>query len=162
MILFHGAILTIECPLAHVGRDYLDFGKGFYLTKIENQAIQWAKRVKFVRKSPVAVVNKYEFDYEAAIDAGYRRLCMNEYDRTWLDFITESRKGMKPWEDYDIIEGGVANDRVIDTVEDYMTGRITAEQALGQLKFAVSNHQICVNNQEVIDNFLTFKESIEL
>lgn len=36
MILFHGAILTIECPLAHVGRDYLDFGKGFYLTKFEN------------------------------------------------------------------------------------------------------------------------------
>jgi len=33
---------------------------------------------------------------------------------------------------YDIVEGGVANDNVIDTVEDYENGIITAEQALGQ------------------------------
>ena len=35
MILFHGSILKIERPLAHVGREHLDFGRGFYLTKIE-------------------------------------------------------------------------------------------------------------------------------
>ena len=36
---------------------------------------------------------------------------------------------------YDIVEGGVANDNVIDTVEDYENNVITAEQALGQLKY---------------------------
>ncbi|MGM9717332.1 MAG: DUF3990 domain-containing protein, partial [Prevotella sp.] len=60
------------------------------------------------------------------------------------------------------IEGGVANDRVIDTVEDYMIGRITAEQALGQLKYAKPNHQICILNQEIIDKYLKFIGSKEL
>lgn len=60
---------------------------------------------------------------------------------------------------YDIVEGGVANDNVIDTVEDYENGIITAEQALGQLRYKRVNHQICILNQEIIDKFLTFKNS---
>jgi len=48
---------------------------------------------------------------------------------------------------YDIVEGGVANDNVIDTVEDYENNIITAEQALGQLKYKAVNHQICILNQ---------------
>ena len=31
---FHGGIEIIEHPLVHVGRDNLDFGKGFYVTDI--------------------------------------------------------------------------------------------------------------------------------
>lgn len=50
------------------------------------------------------------------------------YDIQWLDFIVASRKGQKPWEEYDIIEGGVANDQVIDTVEGKRTS--TAKRLL--------------------------------
>ena len=60
--------------------------------------------------------------------------------------------------EYDIVEGGVANDNVIDTVEDYEKGIITAEQALGQLKYKKVNHQLCILNQAVIDKYLTFTE----
>lgn len=60
---------------------------------------------------------------------------------------------------YDIVEGGVANDNVIDTVEDYENGIITAEQVLGQLRYKKVNHQICILNQEIIDKYLTFKHS---
>ena len=60
---------------------------------------------------------------------------------------------------YDIVEGGVANDNVIATVEDYENGIITAEQALGQLRYKRVNHQICILNQEIIDKYLTFKKS---
>ena len=60
---------------------------------------------------------------------------------------------------YDIVEGGVANDNVIDTVEDYENGIITSEQALGQLRYKRVNHQICILNQEIIDKFLSFKNS---
>ena len=162
MILFHGSILKIERPLAHVGREHLDFGRGFYLTKIEEQAYGWAKKVKIIKKSNTAIINIFDFDYQTTINAGYKFLCMDEYNKEWLDFITNSRKGLKPWSGYDFIEGGVANDRVIDTVEDYLIGRITAEQALGQLKYAKPNHQICILNQEIIDKYLTFIESKEL
>lgn len=57
---------------------------------------------------------------------------------------------------YDMVEGGVANDNVIDTVEDYENGIITAEQALGQLKYKKVNHQICILNQEIADKYLKF------
>ncbi len=60
---------------------------------------------------------------------------------------------------YDIVEGGVANDNVIDTVEDYENGIITAEQALGQLRYKKVNHQICILNQEIIDKYLVFIQS---
>ena len=49
---------------------------------------------------------------------------------------------------------------VIDTVEDYEKGIITAEQALGQLSYKKMNHQICIINQEVINKYLTFVKSL--
>ena len=60
---------------------------------------------------------------------------------------------------YDMVEGGVANDNVIDTVEDYENGIITAEQALGQLKYKAVNHQICILNQAIVDKHLSFISS---
>lgn len=57
---------------------------------------------------------------------------------------------------FDIVEGGVANDNVIDTVEDYENGIINAEQALGQLKYKAVNHQICILNQDIADKYLSF------
>ena len=43
----------------------------------------------------------------------------------------------------------MANDQVIDTVEDYYVGRITAEQALGQLQFARPTHQMCIEEVKI-------------
>ena len=60
---------------------------------------------------------------------------------------------------YDMVEGGVANDNVIDTVEDYENGIITAEQALGQLKYKAVNHQICILKQDIVDKHLSFVSS---
>ena len=48
MIVYHGSTLCVENPLVGVCRDNLDFGKGFYLTDICEQAISWAKRVAII------------------------------------------------------------------------------------------------------------------
>lgn len=45
MIVFHGGTDIITSPLVSVGRDELDFGKGFYVTDIKNQAETWAQRM---------------------------------------------------------------------------------------------------------------------
>ena len=81
------------------------------------------------------------------------------YDISWLDFVVANRQGEDVAEGYDAVEGGVANDQVIDTVEDYEMGRITAEQALDQLRFKKPNHQLCIRNQEIIDKHLHFTGS---
>lgn len=44
MKVFHGSTSIVDKPLANIGRNHLDFGKGFYLTTLENQAISWASR----------------------------------------------------------------------------------------------------------------------
>ena len=40
---FHGSLEEITAPLVNVGRDNLDFGKGFYVTDIRRQARTWAE-----------------------------------------------------------------------------------------------------------------------
>lgn len=43
MILYHGSYTEVTVPLVKLGRTKVDFGQGFYLTKIQAQAEAWAK-----------------------------------------------------------------------------------------------------------------------
>ena len=36
--------MVVDAPLVGIGRHNLDFGSGFYVTDIEEQAISWATR----------------------------------------------------------------------------------------------------------------------
>ena len=63
---------------------------------------------------------------------------------------------------YDYMEGGVANDSVITTVDAYVDGLINADQAMGKLINERLRNQICILNQEIIEKYLYFVESIEL
>ena len=156
--LYHGSFIAVKSPLVSVGRRELDFGPGFYVTRLRDQAERWARRVCVIRAADTPTLSTYTFDIEH-ISANFRHLTFDKYDQNWLDFIVASRSGLEPWADYDIIEGGVANDQVIDTVEDYYSGRITAPQALGQLRFARPTHQMCIRNQAIIDQCLHFVSS---
>lgn len=160
MIVYHGSIMEVAAPLASLGRRNLDFGRGFYVTDIREQAERWAKRMG-VRRLASPVVSVYDFDMEKA-RANCRYMRFGAYDRAWLDFIVASRKGRTEWQAFDVIEGGVANDNVIDTVEDYMNGRMSAEAALVELSKHQPNNQICILSQAVIDQYLHFVESIIL
>ena len=153
--LYHGSYISVPAPLTGVGRRELDFGPGFYVTNLRDQAERWARRVCVIRAVDTPILSSYEFD-ETMLSADTRRLRLEHYDQEWLDFIVSSRRGEEPWKGYDIIEGGVANDQVIDTVEDYYAGRITAEQAIGQLRFAKPSHQMCIRSQAIVDRCLRF------
>ena len=107
-------------------------------------------------------LSTFEFDYDTLINAGYRIKQFEVYDLEWLDYVVDCRQGGDMKKLYDVVEGGVANDNVIDTVEDYENGIITADQALGQLAYKKVNHQICILNQEIVDKYLKFVSSEEL
>jgi len=160
MILYHGGTEAVMQPDCKKGRPDLDFGQGFYVTLLQDQAEGFARRKARDRKGR-PVISVYEFDYEAAIkDCAY--LNFEFYDEAWLDFVVESRSGLKPWANYDIVEGGVANDRVIDTVELYTIGILDKASALGRLSEHQPNHQICILSQAILDKYLKFVEVIEL
>lgn len=162
-ILFHGATTIVSEPLTHVGRQELDFGPGFYLTNDREQAEKWARIKSERKKHATAILNIYKFDYDLFNnEADYHNLLFTEYNIEWLDFIAANRKGKSLWKEYDCIEGGIANDSVISTVDAYVDGFITAEQALDNLVNQELRHQICISNQSIIDKYLRFLESITI
>lgn len=157
-LLFHGSYTTVKNPRADAGRRNLDFGKGLYVTNLRLQAEKWAIVVGSRNNDHnEGIVNIYDFD-DSALEM-YNVLRFPTYDIDWLNFVIANRKGEDAAKGYDAVEGGVANDQVIDTVEDYEMGRITAEQALAQLRYKKPNHQLCIRNQEILDKHLHFKES---
>lgn len=156
---YHGGTEPIANPLVSAGREGLDFGKGFYVTLLREQAELWADRMARQRKGE-KILSVYELDIDA-IRANYRYLFFPHYDADWLNFIANSRTGKMPWKGFDCIEGGIANDRVIDMVEGYIAGTVSAEYALQELSKHQPNHQICILNQQAIDKYLHFKEAIQ-
>ena len=156
---YHGAAQEITSPLVHVGRDNLDFGKGFYVTDIRTQARTWAVIKARYQLDGQAYINEYLFDFDNAIRE-FRYKKFERYDNEWLHFIVDSRDGLKVWKNYDIIEGGVANDRVIDTVEAFKAGQISEEKALRELSKHQPNDQICILKQEVADKYMKFQKSV--
>lgn len=162
-LLYHGATVEVREPLTRVGRPDLDFGQGFYVTNDRQQAIEWAVTKASRRKNANAIVNVYAFDVERFVaDHAYRQLIFPGYTIQWLDFIAQSRKGKSPWLGYDWIEGGIANDRVISTVDAYIDGFMTPEMAMDKLVNERLHHQICILNQEILDCYLSFVESFKV
>lgn len=149
--LYHGGTETVRQPRVDVGRTGLDFGEGFYVTKLLDQAEKWAIRASRQRLEP-PVVTVLEFDEEKSLK--YRGLTFEKYDMDWLEFIVSCRGGFNPAGLYDYVEGGVANDRVIDTVD--------AEHALIELSRHQPNHQICFLNQKMVEDCLFYKEVIKV
>jgi len=158
--LFHGSYIAVPSPLVGLGRKKLDFGQGFYLTNLHEQAKAWAETIAERKgRNTRSIVSAYTLDYTSVKNDGFRVKVFDSYNLEWLEYVIDCRRGGEMQKLYDIVEGGVANDNVIDTVEDYENGIITAEQALGQLRYKKVNHQICILNQEIIDKYLTFKDS---
>jgi len=160
IIVYHGSAIEVSKPLVALSRPNLDFGQGFYVTDLRQQAERWASRIA-TRRLANPVLNIYEFDVDV-VETEYRYLKFASYDKAWLDFIVANRKGKMLWKDFDVVEGGVANDNVIDTVEDYIRGRMSAEASLVELSKHKPNNQFCILNQEIIDKYLHFVESTNI
>ena len=154
MKVFHGGTDVIDSPLADVGRANLDFGPGFYVTDMYAQAIEWAKKVS-IRRRLAPVVNCYELQRDS-FSCVYRCKVFLHYDAEWLDFIVDSRLGKQPWKQYDYIEGGIADDRVVDTINLYMADLMTREKALERLSKHRPNNQMCFLSQSLIDKYLVY------
>lgn len=154
MILYHGSYLEIRKPDLEHSRVDVDFGRGFYTTPIYEQAVKWCNRFK--RRKQEGVVSRYVLD-ETVYTEG-KVLCFDSYSEEWLDFILNCRKG-KDSSDYDMVIGGVANDKVFNTVELYFDGLIDKTEAIKRLRYEKPNLQVCFRNQEIMEKYLHFEGS---
>lgn len=154
MILYHGSYTEIQEPDLKHSRLHVDFGRGFYTTPIYNQAVSWCG--KFKRRGAEGIVSCYEFDENAYNE--YRTKSFESYSEEWLDFILSCRSG-KDTSDYDIVMGGVANDKVFNTVELYLDGLIDKVEAINRLRYEKPNLQICFRTEDVLRRYLHFTGS---
>ena len=158
MIVYHGTTEVIKMPDVKHSKKYLDFGKGFYLTTFESQAKKWALR-KGMRQEKQGIVNVYELKDNWN---GFKVLSFEKENEQWLDFVCAGRKGETINQDYDIIVGNVANDDVFKTVDMYFRGLWDKKKVLEELRYYKMNDQICIVNQKVLEEVLTFQKSYEV
>lgn len=154
LTVFHGATEIVDAPICAFGRPRLDFGLGFYVTDIREQAVRWAQTMAG-RRGLQPVLNVYHLDRSKILSVAKFRI-FTAYDGDWLDFIVANRQGRNASDGYDYVEGGIANDRVIDTVNLYMQGLIDSATALQQLAYYKPNNQICLLSQSLTDKYLHY------
>lgn len=154
MMLYHGSDLEIPKPdLAH-SRANVDFGCGFYTTPLYAQAEKWCGR--FRRRGRAGIISCYDFEEKDALKV----LRFAEYSQEWLDFILTCRRGMDAT-DYDVVIGGVANDRVFNTVELYFDGLIDKTEAIKRLRYEKPNLQLCFRTEKALAQ-LHFEGSVRV
>lgn len=156
MLIYHASDVIVDKPDIMHSRTNLDFGKGFYATVIREQAERYAQR--FILRNRKGILNVYEYTQTKVMNIK----CFDVYDSDWLDFVAACRMGEDVYKQYDVICGGIANDRVFNTLDLYFSNQMTKEEALKRLIFEKPNQQLCFTNQRAIDSCITFIESKEL
>ena len=153
MILYHGSYLEIAEPDLTHSSPNVDFGRGFYVTPMYAQALKWCG--KFKRRGRDGIISRYVFD--EGREAELKTLKFDSYSEDWLDFILNCRRG-KDTTDYDLVAGGVANDKVFNTVELFFDGLIDKKEAIERLRYEKPNLQICFRTEKALE-FLHFEGS---
>ena len=159
MIVYHGSVLTVEHPdVLHSYRS-LDFGKGFYVTSVKEQAERWARRKADLTGLGAPVVNVYQMagDY-----SGLSVKTFAEDLREWIDFVCRCRNGEDIYREYDLIRGKVANDKVFRVVDMYRSGIWDKERALREIKTYDNYDQIAFITQRAVDRLLVFDTRYEV
>ena len=146
MKLYHGS----NCDFTEVdlskSKDRRDFGKGFYLTTLPNQAKDWAETL-FDRYGGDGVF-VYEFEFEIN-----EALTLKKFDgltEEWLNFVKENRIKGGLQHDFDVVQGVVANDKTNRTLALFVEGIYTAKMAMKKLRGNKLNNQISIHSKKAL------------
>jgi hypothetical protein len=161
MKVFHGSYTEITKVDISYSEILRDFGKGFYVTKLYQQAKNWAIR-KGRENNIDGFVTEFDFNENTCKNLKMKLLHFEDYNDEWLNFVVLNRKndsGEKV-HDYDIVEGPVADDKITTQIDDYIAGNISREQFLNDLVYNPS-HQICFCTVQSLQALTLTKSKID-
>ncbi|MBQ9009956.1 MAG: DUF3990 domain-containing protein [Clostridia bacterium] len=153
MIVYHGSSEIIPLPDTFHSNHALDFGKGFYVTSVREQAVRWARR-KANLYGKKAIVNQYQMSDDFS---GFRIKRFPDDLMEWIDFVCDCRDEKPVYQAYDLIIGKVANDKVFRVVDLYHSGIWDKKRALHEIKVYPNYDQIAFINQSAIDKLLRYE-----
>ena len=91
MKLYHGSNTDIEIINLEMCRPYKDFGKGFYLTDLKEQAVKMANRVaRIYGGQPILNVYEIEDDFRNKEDLKIKDFGIKTIEE-WAEFIMNNR-----------------------------------------------------------------------
>ena len=160
MIVYHGSSQEVKMPDTEHSYHPLDFGKGFYVTTVYEQAERWARRKKSLLGVDAAIVNQYIFREDLV--ESFRLKTFEEDLEEWIDFVCQCRDGSLEYQKYDLIYGKVADDKVFRVVDMYKSGIWDKERALKEIKVYDTYDQLAMITQKAIDKLLLFDSSKEV
>ena len=158
MIVYHGSSEVVRQPDTLHSYRALDFGKGFYVTTIREQAERWARR-KADLFGGTPVVSRYRM----CDDLSQFRIKRFPVDlMEWIEFVCDCWDGKPTYQQYDIIIGKVANDKVFRVVDMYHSGIWDKERALQEIRAYPNYDQIAFITQSAIDALLQYDGCLEV
>jgi hypothetical protein len=109
MRLFHGSNQDFDTVDLSKSRDKRDFGKGFYMTTIREQAGSWAENM-FIRYGGAGI---FVYKFELSIFDNLKIKHFDGLTEEWLELVKINRIKDGLQHQYDIVQGPVANDNTI-------------------------------------------------
>ena len=135
MILYHGSNVQIERIELEKSKPFKDFGRGFYLFPDRQQAEKMAIfRSKVLGNAPI--VTEFSFDERKLYDGTLRFLSFDSYTEEWAKFVLKNREESDSFQDdYDVIYGPIANDRIGLQIHKLMEKSIDMQEFLHRIKY---------------------------
>ena len=152
MELYHGTTQIIYDVDLTKGRHRTDFGRGFYLGSDLGIAQRWAKSRAVFSGKPIVL--KYMLDDAIFSDERINPLVFDEPVLEWLNFVRDNRRKGEPENKlrhtHGIVRGPIANDKVNFVVEDYIKGKITAQEAIVCVKTMPNVLQVSLHTPQAL------------
>ena len=148
LILFHGTTSEFDEIVLTKSHNRRDFGIGFYTTLLEQQAKEWAYRLSLREKKKKYYVYRYVFTEAESLKV----LRFDALNKAWLEFIKENRLKGGLQHDNDVVIGPVADDNTMETVQLYMAGILTSDEAVERLKYNKVNNQVSFHTEKALRN----------
>ena len=149
MKLYHGSNTKIEKIDLSKCRPYKDFGQGFYLTEIKEQAEKMASRTAHIYEGE-PIVTEFEFD-----ESALTKLSVKQFDgpnEEWALFVlaNRSKENQQPTHSYDIIIGPVADDDIAQLFRNFNDGYINLTMLVEGLKYKKVSSQYFFHTEDAI------------
>ena len=159
MILYHGSNTDIRTINLALCRPFKDFGRGFYLTVMKEQAENMAKRVAGIYGGR-PVLNVYDIDenfihmrelniknFGVETSEEWARFVRNNRNRKFENFSSiECNFDNK----YDIVIGPIADDDMALLFRQYENGMITFDMMLNGMIYKKTTNQYSFHTEKAI------------
>lgn len=161
-ILYHGSSEIIEQPIFGKGKEYNDYGRGFYCTEHIELAKEWA-----CTEGVDGYANRYELNMN---DLTVLNLSDEKYTiLNWLALLMLHRKGrlstpietrgreylienfLPDYENYDVIIGYRADDSYFAFARSFVENRISLRQLGLAMRLGKLGEQIVLKSQKAFD-----------